>query len=130
MQKFLRRGAELLTPRTGSPANANDGDGFTTASSHTALFPAVNHAIDGDDCDRDCASCSIHYPARFDVELSDTLYGNVNGWATHALVATGKTDWVRDVADEKGSVMEAIERGGVEPLNGVLPPFFLLLYSK
>ena len=41
------------------------------------------------------------------------------------LVATGKTDWVRDVADEKGSVMEAVERGGVEPSNGVsLPGFF------
>ncbi|CRG84773.1 Actin patches distal protein 1 [Talaromyces islandicus] len=116
MQKLLRRGAELLTPRTGSPAS----DGFTTVSSHTALFPAVDRAIDGDDCDRDCASCTIHYPARFDVEMSDKLYGNVKGWATHALVATGKTDWVRDVADEKGSVMEAIERGGVEPQNGKL----------
>lgn len=40
------------------------------------------------------------------------------------LVATGRTDWVRDVADEEGSVMEAVERGGVEPGNGV--SFFLL----
>ena len=40
------------------------------------------------------------------------------------LVATGKTDWVRDVADEAGSVMEAVgrwKRGarGGEPSNGV-----------
>lgn len=41
------------------------------------------------------------------------------------LVATGKTDWVRDVADEEGSVMEAIERGGVLPGNGVCFSFYL-----
>lgn len=51
--------------------------------------------------------------------MEDELFGHVNGWATHLLVATGKTDWVRDVADEKGSVMEAVDRGGVEPSNGV-----------
>lgn len=57
--------------------------------------------------------------------MKDKLYGNVNGWATHLLVATGKTDWVRDVADERGSLMEAIEKGGIVPSNGVsffLPP--------
>ncbi|KAH8697612.1 sucrase/ferredoxin domain protein [Talaromyces proteolyticus] len=114
--KLLRRGAEFLTPRTGSPAT----DGFTSASSQTALFPKVDPAVDGEDCDRDCASCTIHYPAKFDVELKDKLYGNVNGWATHVLVATGKADWVRDVADEKGSVMEAIDKGGIAPNNGKL----------
>ena len=35
------------------------------------------------------------------------------------LVATGKTDWVRDVEDEKGSVMEAVKECGVKPENGV-----------
>jgi hypothetical protein len=53
------------------------------------------------------------------VDQEDELYGHVNGWSTHLLVATGKTDWVRDVADEEGSVMEAIDRGGVLPGNGV-----------
>lgn len=61
----------------------------------------------------------MRYPSKFDVDMKDKLYGNVGGWATHLLVATGKTDWVRDVADEKGSLMEAIERGGIEPSNGV-----------
>lgn len=54
--------------------------------------------------------------------MKDKMYGNVSGWSTHLLVATGKTDWVRDVADEKGSLMEAIERGGVVPSNGVSLP--------
>jgi hypothetical protein len=59
------------------------------------------------------------------VDQEDELYGHVNGWSTHLLVATGKTDWVRDVADEEGSVMEAVERGGVLPGNGVCFPFYL-----
>ncbi|OKL59848.1 hypothetical protein UA08_04700 [Talaromyces atroroseus] len=119
MQSILRRGAQFLSSRTGSPASTND-DGFQTAASQHVLFPKVDPAVDGEDCNQDCASCTIHYPARFDVELSDKLYGNVKGWATHILVATGKADWVRDVADEKGSVMEAIEKGGLSPSNGTL----------
>lgn len=82
------------------------------------LFTKVDKAVDGEDCDHDCASCSIQYPKGFKVEETDDLYGFVKGWSTHVLVATGKTDWVRDVADEKGSVMQAIdaEKG---PTNGV-----------
>jgi hypothetical protein len=119
MQAILRRGAELLTPRTGSPATIKDEDGFKTVRSPAALFPKVDPVIDGDDCDHDCASCTIHYPTKFEINLSDKLYGNVKAWSTHVLVATGKTDWVRDVSDEKGSVMEAIGKGGIEPENGV-----------
>ncbi len=82
------------------------------------LFPAVDKAVDGEDCDHDCASCSVEYPKGFKIEESDDLYGFVKGWSTHVLVATGKTDWVRDVADEKGSVMQAIA-GAKAPTNGV-----------
>lgn len=118
MQAIFRRGAFFLS---GSSSSSKDkaADGFTTVSSHDALFSKVDPAVDGDDCDRDCATCTVHYPARFDVDQTDKLYGRVDGWATHLLVATGKTDWVRDVADEKGSLMEAIDRGGITPSNGV-----------
>lgn len=74
------------------------------------LFTKVDKAIDGDDCDHDCDSCVVHYPKSFSIDTSDVLYGHVKGWSTHILVATGKSDWVRDVADEKGSVMQAIGR--------------------
>ncbi|KAH8812012.1 Sucrase/ferredoxin-like-domain-containing protein [Xylogone sp. PMI_703] len=84
----------------------------------TELFPKVDPAVDGEDCDHDCENCVVHYPKGFKVEESDKLYGHVKGWSTHVLVATGKTDWVRDVADEKGSVMQAIDRCGVKPTNG------------
>ncbi|KAK3333785.1 Sucrase/ferredoxin-like-domain-containing protein [Cercophora scortea] len=83
------------------------------------LFPTVDPAIDGDDCDRDCDSCVVHYPKNFKIEETDDLYGFIKGWSTHVLVATGKTDWVRDVADERGSVMQAIEHAKA-PNNGRL----------
>jgi len=87
----------------------------------TELFPKVDPKVDGDDCDHDCNSCVVKYPKGFKIEEEDQLYGQVKGWSTHILVATGKTDWVRDVADEKGSLMEAIEKkADVKISNGKL----------
>lgn len=83
------------------------------------LFPQTDPKIDGEDCLHDCESCTIKYPAKFEIEMRDQLYGEVKGWETHLLVATGKTDWVRDVEDEQGSIMEAIGKGDVKPANGV-----------
>lgn len=92
---------------------------FHKAPSKEDLFAKVDPTIDGQECLHDCASCTVRYPSKFEVDMTDSLYGNVDGWATHLLVATGKTDWVRDVADEGGSLMEAIAKGGIEPDNGV-----------
>lgn len=90
------------------------------------LFPVVDKEVDGEDCDHDCDSCAVKYPKGFKIDESDELYGFVKGWSTHVLVATGKTDWVRDVADEKGSVMQALSHAKA-PTNGVrIPlPFFI-----
>lgn len=87
------------------------------------LFEATDPAKDGPDCLHDCDSCSIRYPRGFQINERDALYGRVSGWSTHVLVGTGKTDWVRDVADEKGSVMEAISKAK-PPSNGVFPSPF------
>ena len=119
MQALWRRGTSLFSTPSGSPKDSGSVEDFRTASSPDKLFTKVDPAVDGEECLHDCASCTVRYPAKFDVDQEDTLYGNVNGWSTHLLVATGKTDWVRDVADEQGSVMEAIEKGGLEPGNGV-----------
>ncbi|KAJ6787596.1 hypothetical protein PWT90_10414 [Aphanocladium album] len=81
------------------------------------LFTKTDPAVDGDECLHDCDGCSVKYPRSFKIETDDVLYGHVKEWATHALVATGKSDWVRDSADEKGSVMEAIEHAH-KPTNG------------
>ena len=91
----------------------------TTTTSADCICPKVDPAVDGEDCNHDCESCAVHFPANFKVEQDDDLYGHVKAWSTHVIVATGKSDWVRDVADEKGSVMEAIDRSAVQPSNGV-----------
>ena len=100
---------ELHPPDTGDFETARQGD----------LFPKTDPAIDGEDCLHDCDSCTAHLPSKFSIDESDELYGQVKGWQTHLIVATGKTDWVRDVADEKGSVREAVEKGSEQPSNGV-----------
>jgi len=92
--------------------------GFKKARSERELFPATSADVDGPDCLHDCESCTAHYPARFRIDEDDKLYGQVRGWNTHLIVGTGKTDWVRDVTDEKGSVMEAVGRVGLEAANG------------
>lgn len=88
------------------------------------LFVKTDPKVDGDDCLHDCQTCTIHYPRKFSIDEGEKLYGFVKGWSTHLVVATGKTDWVRDVEDEKGSIMEAVRESGIEPSNGVrLDPF-------
>ncbi|KAH8666690.1 Sucrase/ferredoxin-like-domain-containing protein [Xylariales sp. PMI_506] len=82
-----------------------------------SLFSVTTPEVDGDDCSHDCESCHVSYPRGFKIDESDVLYGHVKGWSTHVLVATGKSDWVRDVEDEKGSVMQAFGRAD-KPSNG------------
>ncbi|KAI4239061.1 MAG: hypothetical protein LQ352_007826, partial [Teloschistes flavicans] len=82
----LKRGKTFFTS-----TSQHDG-GFIKAPEGT-LFPKVDPAIDGEDCDHDCESCTIKYPSKFKIDEDEKLYGHVKGWATHMLVATGKTDW-------------------------------------
>ncbi|KAK0824488.1 hypothetical protein LTR73_007759 [Friedmanniomyces endolithicus] len=106
---FLRNLSERFTPSSTPSATKERPDGFYTAATLAAsLFPATNPAVDGDDCLHDCTTCTIHYPRKFAIDEDDKLYGQIGGFARHLLVATGKTDWVRDVAEEVGSVMEAV----------------------
>lgn len=97
------------------------------AATTDALFPRTTPDVDGDDCTHDCESCNVKYPRHFKIEESDVLYGHIKGWSTHVLVATGKSDWVRDVEDEKGSVMQAIGRAE-KPENGVCSCSLLFHY--
>lgn len=114
IKSLLNRARESIsgasTPAPGTPPNATPID---------QLFPSVNPAVDGPDCDHECDSCEVKLPKGFKINEDDSLYGYVKGWSTHVLVATGKTDWVRDVEDEKKSVMEAFGKSGVKPSNGV-----------
>lgn len=95
-------------------------DGFHTAKGIDALFPRTKPEIDGEDCLHDCQTCTIHLPRKFEIDEDDKLYGEIKGWSRHVIVATGKTDWVRDVEEEKGSVMEAVGKAGGEVEGGKL----------
>lgn len=119
LSSVFQRATAYLTPSASSDSIAQSHGGFAKAP-EGELFPKVDPAVDGENCDHDCESCSIKYPSNFKVEEDDKLYGHIKGWATHMLVATGKTDWVRDIEDEKGSVMEAVGKYGKGPTNGKL----------
>ena len=127
LTNFVRRGQTLFSDKV--LHQKHDKDDFSKVSQVDVLFPKVDPAVDGEDCDHDCASCTIKYPAKFKVEESIDLYGGVKPWATHLLVATGKSDWVRDVEDEKRSVMEAVGRAE-KPRNGVSWFSYLSPYSS
>jgi len=116
LKSFIGRITPSVSRRPSARGNPSS-ETFATAPKGQ-LFPATDPAVDGDDCLHDCASCTIRYPAKFDVEQKDELYGHVGAWDTHLIVATGKSDWVRDVEDEVGSVMQAIGKAAVKP-NGV-----------
>ncbi|KAF2116454.1 Sucrase/ferredoxin-like-domain-containing protein [Lophiotrema nucula] len=111
-----------LSPTSSSfsvPTLKSNGE-FTKAQTTDALFPTTDPATDGEECLHDCSSCSVKYPSKFTIDETEELFGHVKGWSTHLVVATGKTDWVRDVADEKGSIMEAVDKGTLKPANGKL----------
>ncbi len=113
-------GARQSLSRSATPTTSTSTPPLVTGPAPLEkLFTKVDPAVDGDDCDHDCESCTVKYPRKFDVDEEDKLYGHIQGWATHVLVATGKTDWVRDVEDEVGSVMEAFRESEVKPSNGV-----------
>ncbi|KAJ6262762.1 hypothetical protein Dda_1319 [Drechslerella dactyloides] len=71
------------------------------------------------ECDLECHTCTIKYPSSFKIEESTDLWQSGKEWATHIIIATGKSDWVRDVDDERGSLMEAISKAK-KPTNGKL----------
>ncbi|KAK3724745.1 hypothetical protein LTR37_000793 [Vermiconidia calcicola] len=108
MTSLIRSLTDRLTPTVSSVDLKPRPDGFQTAKGPDALFPRTKPEIDGEECLHDCETCSVHLPRGFKIDEDDKLYGHINGFSRHLIVATGKTDWVRDVADEKGSVMEAI----------------------
>ncbi|KAL9093157.1 MAG: hypothetical protein Q9159_000516 [Coniocarpon cinnabarinum] len=72
------------------------------------LFPSTDPHVDGEECLHDCETCTVHYPRRFQIEETHQIYGNIDKWTRHLIVATGKHDWRKHVEDEKGSVMEAV----------------------
>lgn len=123
----------LLSSVVGSGPRSGGGGGGSSPGV-LELFPRTDPARDGEACLRDCESCSVRLPRGFKINEDHVLYGNIKKFSTHLVVATGKTDWTRDVTDEQGSVMQAV--GATDgPTNGVrvfvwavqpLPPLLLV----
>ena len=60
----------------------------------------------------DCESCGPNekYPSSISIDTETPLWGTVKPWRVHVLCATGKTDWVHSVTDEKGTLACAIDQ--------------------
>lgn len=104
LNNYLASNATL----TASNTNAGCKNDFITATDADALFPRTKIEVDGVECMHDCESCTIRLPHKWSIDEHDKLYGQIQGWSRHLLVATGKSDWARDVADEEDSVMQAM----------------------
>lgn len=72
------------------------------------MFPTVDPQEDGPDCLRDCADCTVQYPSKFHIDSERKIYGKIKPFATHVLVATGKSDWVSKPASERGTLVHAL----------------------
>jgi hypothetical protein len=83
------------------------------------IFPTVDPNEDGPDCQKDCADCTVRFPANVKVETSRVLYGQTKEIGTHVLVATGKADWKEKVEHEPGSLMEAFHSNDMKSKYGV-----------
>ena len=91
---------------------------FTAPRNPDYIFPQVNPKEDGEDCLKDCSDCTVKCPSNVKIDTVRPLYGHIKQFHTHALVATGKNDWIEKVEHEKGSLMEAFKSVGGSK-NGV-----------
>lgn len=137
---LIRRGTSFFS--NNSSASKLDSGKVTKDT----LFPLVTCEHDGekdDDCNHDCAACpsagdgTSGYGRAFDkigVDNSSELYGGVKKYSRHVIVATGETDWIRDVEDIKGSVMQAlkktVDKGLVDNRDGVCSPFYTEIHKR
>jgi len=89
------------------------------AASH--LFPVA--ADECFACDHPCAE----YPEAIAAAIDQTsvMYGTLKKYDEHILIATGKTDWNRDIESVSGTLAEAFAKEGIPGLkisNSNLPP--------
>lgn len=93
---------------------------FTTqTSSQDYIFPRVDPKEDGEDCLKDCSDCTVQCPPKVKIDTTRPLYGHIKQFHAHVLVATGKSDWVEKVENEKGSLTEAFSSDAGKSKHGV-----------
>ena len=97
---------------------------LTKLASPQYIFPTVDPKIDGEECRHDCADCTVKWPSKVKIDTTLPMYGYIKQFHAHVLVATGKTDWIGKVEQEKGSLMEAFKSDGGKSKHGVRIFFF------
>ncbi|ODQ66234.1 hypothetical protein NADFUDRAFT_45759 [Nadsonia fulvescens var. elongata DSM 6958] len=60
----------------------------------------------------DCESCegTAAFPSSVSVDMESELWQSTKPWALQMLISTGKSDWIHSIADEKGSMAQALEK--------------------
>lgn len=126
MSKSLKSAFSRFNSKSPDPSRSTEHPTQFSKASIGKLFPKTDPSVDGKECLHDCETCTVKLPSRWKIKEGDKLYGEVKRWETHLIVATGKTDWVKHVEDEKGSIMEAVKENEGLVTNGVriaLHPF-------
>ncbi|VVT53127.1 uncharacterized protein SAPINGB_P003417 [Magnusiomyces paraingens] len=80
----------------------------------------------------DCASCancsssdlpaSERYPTSLSIDNETPLWGSIKPWSLQILCATGKTDWIHNIFDEKSSVAHALDDSQNHWSSGLTDP--------
>lgn len=102
---------------------------FSQPSNPDYIFPRVDPKIDGEDCLKDCSDCTVQCPSKVKIDTSRPLYGHIKEFHTHVLVATGKTDWIEKVEQERGSLMEAFKAQDGKSKHGVCSAHGCLIHA-
>ncbi|KAI9892443.1 MAG: hypothetical protein M1814_001400 [Vezdaea aestivalis] len=106
---FSSLNSSAATSVTTLPTPSSRSASFKTAAEHE-LFPKVDPSVDGPDCNKECASCTVSLPRKWNIEENNKLYGFISAWGTHVLVGTGKADWIRNVDEEEGGLVQALSK--------------------
>ncbi|PIG88990.1 sucrase/ferredoxin domain protein [Aspergillus arachidicola] len=64
------------------------------------------------------AQIAVIWPSKVKIDTTLPMYGYIKQFHAHVLVATGKTDWMGKVEQEKGCLMEAFKSDGGESKHG------------
>lgn len=83
---------------------------FSRQKNERDLFQIVDPSVDGPDCLTDCNTCQVRYPPGFKIDEESALYGQIDGWDVHLIVATSKSDWRKHIEEEPGSLMKAVRQ--------------------
>ncbi|CDO71319.1 hypothetical protein BN946_scf184908.g76 [Trametes cinnabarina] len=78
----------------------------TAAQLQAAAVPVSDAPCRG--CADPCDEGHDEYP-KFDVDMESEMLGSVKPYARQIVISTGKTDWVREVTDAKGTLAAYVD---------------------